>query len=345
MGIVMTNENWERTKRLYANIGKLITSSLEINEILEGIMKEIKIFFNPDNWSLMRLDHNTGKLYFNISEGIDSEAVKHIRINPGEGVAGKVAQTGKSIYVADTSLDSQFSDKIDKITGFKTKSIIAVPITFCDKVYGVIEIINRDSNTRFTEDEHLILTTIADFSAIAFANSYLYEQTLNRAITDPLTGLLNHTKLNNLIEDWKGSEDHLRRHEDTNSRIIVIFIDLDNFKDINDNYGHMEGDRVLKAVSRGLEKKIRDGDYLFRIGGDEFLSIIKTSTLDSIENILERIEDELNSVTIKSVKNNYNVSFSYGISMGPLHEIDELIKKADLNMYDRKNKRKTDPGT
>jgi len=333
----MNSGSPDKTSMLYANIGKLITSSLELHEILEGIMEEIRIFFDPDHWSLMRLDHTTNKLFFTIIKGIDAEIVKNVRIDLGEGIAGRVAETGESIFVQDTSKDPRFTGSVDKITGFNTESIIAVPVIFRGCVYGVIELINSTKGGNFTGKEHFILQTIADFSAIAFANSYLYEQALSMSITDPLTGLLNHARLDSIIEDWEKTKSRLRRHEDQLSRVIAVFIDLDTFKEVNDNFGHMEGDRVLKALARLLENKFRSDDYLFRVGGDEFLVLIRVSATDNIEMLQQRLDRELRSIVIKSSEKNYTVTFSFGISCGHLHEIRNLIKLADKKMYELKD--------
>jgi len=115
-------------KQLYANIGKLITSSLELDKVLEGIMEEVKVFFDAENWSLMRLDPNTDELFFVIVQGIDRKAVENIRLGPGEGIAGMVAKRGQSVFVPDTSADPRFSDRVDRATGFRTRSVMAVPL-------------------------------------------------------------------------------------------------------------------------------------------------------------------------------------------------------------------------
>ncbi|RPI93880.1 MAG: GAF domain-containing protein [Spirochaetales bacterium] len=154
-------------KKLYSSIGKIITSSLEFGVILDSIMEEIHLFFDAANWSLMRLDPNTDELFFVIVKGIDTKAVENIRLGMGEGIAGTVARTKRSIFVSDTSRDRRFSDRVDRATGFKTKSVMAVPIVLGDTLYGVIELVNRTTGGLFTEMEHIILQTIADYAAIA----------------------------------------------------------------------------------------------------------------------------------------------------------------------------------
>ncbi len=328
-----------KTKNLYANIGKLITSSLDLDDILTGIMKEVQIYFDPQYWSLLRLDDATKKLFFCIYKGENADEVCNITLSPGEGIAGTVAQSGESVFVPDTSKDPRFSDKIDQISGIKTKSVIAVPLVLRGKVFGVIEIINRINGKNFTDDEHLVLKTIADFSAIAFSNANLYEQVISMSITDHLTGLYNHSMLNTIIDDYesKGKKKKRRRREkDTEANIIVVYTDLDEFKSINDNFGHREGDKVLKKYAKKLRALFRKEDLIIRIGGDEFIIIINFSSEREREEVIERIVDEMSTIKISSKEKEYSVSVSFGIAWGAASGINQIIHKADMNMYHKK---------
>lgn len=330
----------ENRNRLFANIGKLITSSLQLNKILEGIMKEVRLYFNPQNWSLLRYDHTSDLLFFVIFEGLSYSKVKNISFKPGEGIAGSVVTTGQSIFVPDTTNDPRFSDKVDKITGFKTESVIAVPIKMKDWVFGVIEIINRENHERFTEDEHLILQTIADFSAIAFANNLIYEKAISKSEVDNLTGLYNKAKLDEFINEHAGKETPHRRDDDTHSDIIAVYIDLNDFKEVNDTYGHTEGDEVLRRVAMRLGSLFRSDDLIFRIGGDEFLILILIDENMESSAITSRIEEVLSNLKVTSIKKGYTVTLSFGTRTGRITDIDTLIHDADLDMYEKKRKGK-----
>ncbi len=335
---IMNIQYWNKTKSLYANIGKLITSSLKNDEIFEGIMNEINTFFGPENWSLLRLDPNSNRLFFSLMNNFNEEDYNDISLKAGEGIAGVVAATGESIFVPDTSQDPRFSDRIDKLLGFKTKSIIAVPLLFRETVYGVIEIVNKKNGELYNEDEHLILKTIADFSAIAFCNSQLHDQVIYQSMRDPLTGLFNHAKLSVVIEEMENLAIPRRRSRDEISDIQVAFIDLDNFKEINDKYGHREGDRILKKTSENLKKLIREDDLLFRVGGDEFLIIIQLPPGEDRIAVENRILQGLSDMTCCSEEFGYSAGFSFGISTGPSYKINDLIHDADINMYRDKNR-------
>jgi diguanylate cyclase (GGDEF)-like protein len=324
-------------KQLYANIGKLITSSLEFDQILQGIMKEVHIFFKPEYWSLLRLDEATDELFFVIFNGpVHLNNVKDIRLKNGEGIAGLVVENKLSYFVPDTSKDKKFSDKVDIRTGFTTKSIIAVPLIYREKVYGVIEVINPVDGTLFSEEELFILQTIADFSAIAFANAALYENLIILSQTDSLTGTYNRLKFEQLTNQWEASDPHRRSFE--KEYISAIVVDLNDFKEINDSYGHMVGDRVLKAAAIFFKSCIRGDDILFRLGGDEFLIMIQSAMDNQLISATERIIQLLKQGNEQKLVNNIQVSYSFGYGSGKRKEIKKVVEEADYNMYLSKKK-------
>ena len=150
---------------------------------------------------------------------------------------------------------------------------------------------------------------------------------------EPLTGLYNRKFLHNYIEKaW------ISRNK-KNFSFALIFIDLDNFKPINDNFGHEEGDKVLKKIANILKESFREDDFIIRFGGDEFVILIdlQNSHIGNIKKIInslrKRVEDRLNK---------YNLSFSYGIAIYPRDgkNLSTLLEKADIKMYEEKKKRK-----
>lgn len=324
--------------RLFANIGKHITSSLDYDDILNGVMKEVKGYFGPVKWSILRFDENTNQLFFTLFDGPMADLVKQVPLKLGEGIAGTVAATRTSIFVEDTSQDSRFTSKIDKISGFSTKSLIAVPLVFKENVYGVIEIVNRQDGMSYTEEEHLVLATIADYTAIAIHNAMIHQKILTQSMCDPLTGLYNHTKLNSVMEKYEDSNRRQRRGDDVKAHMVAVFIDLNDFKNINDVYGHREGDKVLMKTAAFLRSFFRDDDMIFRVGGDEFLALVPFQNIDRREDIVKRIIDRLTGMQILSDGDLYSVNMSFGIAFGHAYTIKELISQADFNMYSMKRR-------
>jgi diguanylate cyclase (GGDEF)-like protein len=327
----------ESAQYLYTEIAKLITSSLEVTEVIDAIMNEVRLYFQPRNWSLLRLDLTTQKLFFVVSDGIDKELVKNIHLDLSEGIAGYVAKSGKPRIVQDTSQDPHFSSIVDKLTGFKTLSIIAVPIKFQNQVLGVIELVNSLEARPFNQEDLEILETIADFSAIALTNAMRYEYMSSLAVSDPLTGLYNRARLDKLIHatsDSSAGTDEIHRSSGE-SRIIVACIDVDNLKAINDGFGHRAGDEVLIKTAKRIQLCCSDTDFAFRIGGDEFLIIIMNVDKNYESVLIGCLQKELD-VHSKPIKP--GSGFSYGIMAGQRKNLEKLISDADEQMYKNKTR-------
>lgn len=323
---------FERLLNLYSTIGKLITSSLEISNIIHSIMEQVELFFQPHNWSMLRLEPGSQELYFVIAKGIDPEVVSGFRLKLGEGIAGQVAKTGQSTFIHDAQSDPHFTQKLDNLSGFKTRSIIAVPLLFRNQVLGVIELINTFEDRSFTKEELYILETIADFSAIALNNAMVHERISWMAIHDPLTKLYNFAHLDNYLKKkvTQSLEMGSKKREVDTLYAIVILIDINDFKNVNDTYGHYVGDQVLVKTAALLQAVCRDEDLAVRIGGDEFLIAIMNLHENNIEKTSERIQKQLNQASSDVAPAS---GFSFGLVTGKISDMLNLIKKADKQMY------------
>src|SRR3984893_5263127 len=113
---------------VFHELGKALTSSLQLDQVLRTIMEKINEFLRPDTWSLLLMDQDKNELYFQIATGAGAEALRDVRIKVGQGIAGWVAQSGEVIVVPDTSKDSRFFAKVDEKTKMETRSIVAVPV-------------------------------------------------------------------------------------------------------------------------------------------------------------------------------------------------------------------------
>lgn len=338
-----TDQNYddpENIQHLFSEIAKSITASLEMSEIINAVMKKIQLFFKPRNWSILQLDHKSQKLIFIKAKGIDISLLNNVSLNLGEGIAGYVAETGKSKFVKNIQQDPNFSKKIDKITGFTTQSIIAVPIKFQNQVLGVIELINAIDDREFTQTEVEILETIADFTAIALRNAHTHNRINWLALHDPLTGCYNRSQLDHMLQKYH-SYSTLSHHRQTdNLCALTAWIDVDNFKQVNDTYGHQVGDQLLVKVAGLLQKCCRDKDFIFRIGGDEFLLLMKDLQKKDIPKTKKRLKKQLEEYSGQIMPVS---GFSFGITAGILSKLEELIIEADNLMYQHKRQKKQPP--
>src|ERR1700693_5391328 len=121
---------------IFHDVAKALTSSLDLDSILQTILEKMAEYFRPDNWSLLMVDEQKNELYFAIAVGTAAEALKNVRLKVGEGIAGHVAKYGEKLIVPDVSADQRFAKRIDKVTQMETQSIICVPLKSKLRVLG-----------------------------------------------------------------------------------------------------------------------------------------------------------------------------------------------------------------
>src|SRR6267143_6730320 len=137
---------------IFHDVAKALTSSLDLDSILQTIMEKMAEYFRPDTWSLLMVDEEQKELYFAIAVGDAAEALKNVRLKVGEGIAGWVAKHGEQLVVPDVEADPRFAKRIDDMTQWETRSIICFPVRSKLRVLGVIQLVNVDMR-QFGEQE------------------------------------------------------------------------------------------------------------------------------------------------------------------------------------------------
>jgi diguanylate cyclase (GGDEF)-like protein len=315
-------------------IGRALTSSLNVNEILTIIMQQISVLLQPKNWSLLLVDEAKGELYFEIVVGDHADKIKAMKLKVGEGIAGWVAEHGQPVLVSDVYNDPRFSPRVDRTTKFKTKSIICVPVVSRNRTIGVIELINYCDDREFSEDDLRILSILADYTAIAIENARYYDMARRLILTDELTGLLNSRYLHQLL-NGEGDEEL----KDL-SQVSMIFIDLDYFKNINDKYGHLVGSKTLRELGAVLAGMLKEKQKGIRYGGDEFVIILPKADKARAYEVAKKIRTKLKETRFLTADGlNIKLTASFGIASIPedASNYQELIGEADKAMYQVKN--------
>ncbi len=314
----------------FSGIGKAISSARTIRETLEAVMDQVGTIFAPSYWSLLLRNPKTGDLTFSIAVGSGVEQLKGMVIPKGQGIVGWIAEHGEALIIEDVSRDPRFSPDIDKLTRLQTKSIIGVPLKNNGKVFGVIELINKLDGGAFSPLELSLLSTIADFAAIAIEKAYYLKALKRIAVIDPLTGLNNRRSF---ISYFEKESDRSRR---TGRNFSIMMVDLDGFKKINDQFGHSEGDKVLIRVADLFRKHLRTADFACRYGGDEFAVLMPETNKMEAENlkkrVLEQLERENESSPVK-------IGLSIGIHESSGENLTEVMHMADTLMYREKNRK------
>jgi len=336
-GKISTEELSPRLQQLktFSEIGKALTSSLDLKEILNVVMEQISELLKPKNWSLLLLDEEKGELRFEIAVGDGAQKIKGLKLKPGEGIAGWVAKEGKPLLVSDVGNDPRFSNKADIVSTFKTRSVVCVPLKTRGKSLGVIELINTVEGGRFNEEDLLMLTALADYAAIAIENALLFDKVENLTIKDDVAQIYNSRYMHRFL-DYE-----IPRAARYGSSLSMIFMDLDYFKDVNDRYGHICGSKLLLEVAQLIVKNIRSADIVCRYGGDEFVVLMPETSKDKAFRAAEKIKKVIKETEfLKAEGVNYRITASIGVASfpGDAHDKLELIQMADKAMYTVKNR-------
>jgi diguanylate cyclase (GGDEF)-like protein len=318
---------------IFHDVAKALTSSLDLDSILQTILDKMAEYFRPDTWSLLMVDEAKNELYFAIAVGSAAEALKNVRLKIGEGIAGHVAKYGEKLIVPDVSADERFAKRIDQATQWETQSIICVPVKSKLRVQGVIQLVNVDLE-HFGNAESFFLQALCDYAAIAIENARSVEKIQELTITDDCTGLYNARHL------YKTLETEVYRSARFGYEFSVLFIDLDHFKSVNDTHGHLIGSKLLAEIGYLIKAQLRLIDFAFRYGGDEFVVLLPQTDKDSAMVVARRLRDSLRaSCFCREEGLNLNVRASMGLATYP-HDAKtphDIIRQADGMMYEVKN--------
>jgi diguanylate cyclase (GGDEF)-like protein/putative nucleotidyltransferase with HDIG domain len=253
-----------------------------------------------------------------------------LRIPIGQGLSGWVAQNRKPIINGNPSVEPGY---LNDPTKFSTlRSALAVPLEGVAGVIGVLALY-RAERDGFTSDHLRILLAVSGKMALAIENALKYQQAENSATTDYLTGLPNARSL------FLQLDRELARCKRDNTSLTVMVSDMDGFKQINDRFGHLEGNRVLRLFAQALKDSCREYDYVARMGGDEFVVIAPGLGADAAGKRAEHMR-ALARHAGQEVCNEEILSLSVGRAVFPDdgNDAEQLLSEADRRMYIEKQK-------
>lgn len=316
---------------------KALVSAYDMETLLTAVLEKIKLLIPASNWSLLLLDQKTLELYFAVTVGLDPEPLKHIRLKLGEGIAGTVALSGRPIFIPDARQDPRFCARVDQVTGFATRSIIALPLVVRKQVIGVFEVVNVENEEVFKANYLPLLNILADYVAIAVDNVYNLQKLQARTFIDEVTGFYNPrylaAKLDRFIAELVAN----------GGELSVVFLDLDNFKSVVDTHGHLLGSKVLAEVARVLSSVLGPDDSLVRYGGDEFIILLPGQNQASALELVRRMRQTLNQARLLEEEGlDLGVTASFGIATMPqdARDKDTLLLIADRAMFRGKGRGK-----
>jgi len=273
-----------------------------------------------------------GNLSIVATHGYPVALTEHLRISPGAGVIGAVYQQGLPLRVTDVTAMPGFERRRSR---YRTKSFAALPVTAGSDVLGVLCVTDRDGDVVLSADDVADLGVLLAPVALALARERTQRQALfyaQAALVDPSSGLFNRPYFQSRLQE------ELQRSTRQNTPVSLLMLDIDAFKSINDTFGHLAGDTVIKDVADILRSSVRVFDVCARYGGEEFAVVMPGSGLDSAMTIAERIRQRIQSYhfTDRALAG-LRVTVSIGVAeSGPLGSVRDVIERADGALYTAK---------
>ena len=246
----------------------------------------------------------------------------------GEGLAGWVAANGKPIVNGNPLAEPGYENDPDQHTPLR--SALAVPLEGLNGYVGVLMLYRRERDA-FTREDLRILRAVSYKVALALENALRYHQAESNATTDYLTGLPNARSL------FLHLDAEVARNKRSGSPLAVLVCDLDGFKQVNDQHGHLEGNKVLRSVAGVLRASCRGYDYVARMGGDEFVLVLPGVDREAVtERVIELC------AKIKEISGRHALSMSVGEALYPedADNAEQLLASADRRMYQDKGEHK-----
>lgn len=322
--------------QVFNEIGKTLTSTLDIGEVLKIIMQKVNELLKPSSFSLLLVDERTRNLRYEISIGENVESFdKEKTIKMGEGLPGWVAQEGRPVLYPDPTKNLSYSLPPNMTPDPYENSLLCVPLKSKGKTLGVMKLHNSGGISRlFSEEDLRTVQTICDYSAIALENAKNFQRVQELTITDDMTSLYNSRYLHTLLDS------EILRSKRYKKRFSMIFFDLDKFKEVNDTYGHIYGSTLLRETGQVILRTLRNVDIATRYGGDEFVVILPETPKQNAIVVAERLRELIaGHVFLKERGLEVKFTASFGVATFPddASTKEELIKMADEAMYKVKN--------
>ncbi|PLX15753.1 MAG: hypothetical protein C0601_12315 [Candidatus Muiribacterium halophilum] len=317
--------------KIMFNVIKKINFSTPSEELIEVIMDNIIMALNAERSSILFYDEEEGFLKLQTVRGLEGEILDVVNISPGEGIAGKVFESGIPMIVNSGFNDPEFKKfGNSKWRDEKIKNIICVPIKVEDKIVGVINVVNKNSDNGFDEFDVKLLHALVGHISTAISKSTMY----NESITDGLTGLYIKSHFYSRLEE---EAFRARRY---GLKLSLIIMDVDDFSKINEEYGNLQADLVLMNLGRFIKSNLRMNiDIPARYGGDSIALILPETDLKMAMLFAERLRAKIEEFTFPLEDGGtMHLTVSGGVAEYILDgELAGLVKATDDALKQSKN--------
>ena len=315
-------------REVYAlyEIARTFGTSLDVAHTLEILIDKVGHVVPFDTCCVYIYDDSKGYATARHVVGKHAQKLAARCIALGEGVTGFALANRSAVNELHPSLD--FTD-LNPDAGVKYRSMAALPLFKDDVLLGALSVYSTELE-QYTDDHMRLLETVTRLASDALGNAMQHAEAESNALTDPLTGLPNARYLALRFEE------EAARARRTDRTFQVVMLDLDEFKNVNDSYGHKTGDKMLREVAHLIEGQLREYDFLARYGGDEFVALVQEVVGAQVEELCARIETAVSKFSLPIGRNR---AARVGISVGTAtfgidgETLDQLVVAADNEMY------------
>jgi diguanylate cyclase (GGDEF)-like protein/putative nucleotidyltransferase with HDIG domain len=315
-------------------IAQTIGSSLNMHDTVTLISNKLRAIVPFDTCIIFVVDDRSGKAIAMHVVGDHADLFNARRISIGDGITGWVIANSRSMCNSSPELDMVgLPDELVKTF----RGVLVSPLIREDGAFGAITLYSK-GRTSYTTEHVRLLESVAQHAASALNNAITFEKTKESALTDPLTELPNARGFYMMLEQRLAECQRMNRES-----LSLISMDVDDFKKINDQWGHAIGDRLLASIARVIRKELRQMDILSRYAGDEFVAIMPMASQAMAEMVAERIRQAVSEhkFSVRTGKT-VDVSISTGVACFPENgeTTEELLTAAARNMQRDKHTRK-----
>jgi diguanylate cyclase (GGDEF)-like protein len=300
----------------------LVQDEPSIYRVVLEVARKVLDFFNC---AILLVDSTTNELVMVDAHGYPPETHGlRLPLKAGKGLSCWVAEHGEILYVPDVREDARYVEGVPE-----ARSELAVPIKIQNRTLGVLNV-ESDRVDAFDRDEAMLLQALASQLAVALELHRARAELDRQSVTDALTGVYNRRYLERLLPSESSRAERYKRP------IALMMLDLDDFKSVNDRFGHPRGDQVLVAFADALVATVRKIDPVIRYGGDEFLVVMSETDEAGAREACRRIHDGVMEILRASpaVPAGVQLGVSVGLSVHrPGEDIGQKVFEADRAMY------------
>jgi diguanylate cyclase (GGDEF)-like protein len=300
------------------------------NQLLELIVDSAISLTRAERGFLMFVNKDSN-LEFKVTRNIDRKTLEGEKFEISRTVVNRILATGKSLFLSDIYKNKDFEIS-ESIEALGLRMVMCVPLKAKDKLLGIIYVDSHSEIEHFTHLEEKMFEAFAAQASVAIENSHLYDLSIH----DALTGLHNYGYLRNRLE-----EEIMRAHGVRRGDISFIMVDIDNFKVINDSYGHIFGNSILIKVAECIRKAVKKYDIPARYGGDEFAVLMPDTDIQNAKNVAKKLLKEVAQLKFPYGKETFSLTMSIGVSSFPIEKVyssETIIVEADRALFVAKSK-------